>query len=511
MRAPSIGQGIALQGRDQFTERIGNLAYQAGQADLNRQLKLSLTQAKLNADEGEKALKKFELPSGTFHRLVLPEVQKTQTKYLEELKTLKLERPNDWQNGVNDLAARYEQEMAVQATRSKDLNQYDILTASQDRGNSYFTKNWEKFNRAYESATDYNDLIAKLEKEGWQPDAQLQLRPMGSVSYTPFRNMKPKETLEQNITQMITQLPFKSNETKKAYGYIQGKEVKVRPVTYEPSEFGVSAAEIARYNNVDPSQVPSIEGVVDNFLMAPDGGVESIIQYADQNNLQARFDEQGQLIPEDYTAIKGHIMNWAKNFASPGITTSMMRPQMTILEKENKAVSSATADISPGELASSSGGLKSYKLGIINHSFDKEKQSVDARPDDTFSGEFSRVEAQTLGNVQADGVVVLAVDKEGKPMIYNEKDEARNRNSINGADVFVRFKSGSDYYYKKYDNYANISSTFMKTPDQKLQQEVERLIRLSNLYDKEIALRRKTDAKGNVTTSFGELVAIPKF
>lgn len=511
MRAPSVGQAIGLQGRDQNAERLANLFYQSQQADLNRQMKLGVTKAKQGQEDEEKASKKFELPSGTFHRLVLPDVQKTQTKYLGELKKLKLERPNDWQNGVNDLASKYEQEMSVYTTRSKDLNQYDVITASQDRGNSYFTKNWDKFNRAYESATDYNDLLAKLQKEEWQPDAQLQLRPMGSVSYTPFRNMKPKETLEQNITQMITQLPFKSNETKKAYGYIQGKEVKVRPVTYEPSEFGVSAKEIADYNRVDPSQVPSIEGVVDNFLMAPDGGVESVIQYADQNNLQARFDEQGQLIPEDYKAIKGHIMNWAKNFASPGITTSMMRPQMTILEKENKAVSSATADISPGELASSSGGLKSYKLGIINHSFDKENQSVDARPNDTFSGEFNPVKAQTLGNVQADGVVVLAVDKEGKPMIYNEKDEARNRSSIDGADVFVRFKSGSEYYYKKYDNYANISNKFMKIPDQKLQEEVQRLINLSNAYDKEIALRRKKDAKGNVTTSFNELVAIPKF
>ena len=162
-------------------------------------------------------------------------------------------------------------------------------------------------------------------------------------------------------------------------------------------------------------------------------------------------------------------------------------------------------------MASSSGGLKTYKLGIINHSFDKDEQSVDARPTDTFSGEFTPVKAQTLGNVQADGVVVLAVDKDGKPIIYNEKDEARNRNSIDGADVFVRFKSGSEYYYKKYDNYANISNKFMKTPDQKLQEEVQRLINLSNAYDKEIALRRKKDAKGNVTTSFNELVAIPKF
>lgn len=503
MRAPSVGQAIGLQGRDQNAERLGNLIYQSAEAEANRDLKRGIANAKKLEDAEEKTLKKFELPSGTFHRLVLPQVQKTQNKYLEQLKTLKTERPNDWQNGVNDLASKYEQEMSVYTTRSKDLAQYDIITASQDRGNSYFTKNWEKFNRAYETATDYDDLLGKLQKEGWQPDAQLQMRPMGSVSYTPFKNMKPKETLEQNITQMITQLPFKSNETKKAYGYVQGKEVKVRPVTYEASELGVSAKEIADYNKVDPSQVPSIEGVVDNFLMAPDGGVESVIQYADQNNLQARFDEQGQLIPEDYKAIKGHIMNWAKNFASPGITTSMMRPQMIVTQGKDEQVSAATADISPGELASRSGGNKSYKLGILNYSFDKEPQSIDSRPSDTYTGEFAPVpKASTLPNVQADGVVILAVNKDGNPMMMSAAD-ADNKAAIVGADVFVRLKSGSDYYYKRYNNYSNISGQFMKKPNGQLESEVKRMIETAAKYDKLIT-ERKSKAK-----TFNDIVVTP--
>jgi hypothetical protein len=503
MRAPSVGQAIALQGRDQNAERLGNLVYQSQQADLNRQMKMALVKGKKDEEDAEKASKKFELPSGTFHRLVLPDVQKTQTKYLEELKSLKLERPNDWQNGVNDLAAKYEQEMSVYTTRSKDLNQYDVITASQDRGNSYFTKNWDKFNRAYESATDYNDLLAKLEKEGWQPDAQLQLRPMGSVSYTPFRNMKPKETLEQNITQMITQLPFKSNETKKAYGYVQGKEVKVRPVTYEPSEFGVSAAEIAKYNRVDPSQVPSIEGVVDNFLMSPDGGVESVIQYADQNNLQARYDEQGQLIPEDYKAIKGHIMNWAKNFASPGITTSMMRPQTMVMQGKDEQVSSATADISPSEIASKEQGQKSYKLGIINYSFDKEPQSIPVNPNNTFTSDFSPAPNTTLTKVQADGVVILAVDSAGKPIVL-EQDPKNNKAKVAGADVFVRLRDAEGFYYQKFDKYSNISNTFMKKPNGQLEQEVKKLLDVAAKYDVEIT-KRKKDPKA----TFEQIMATP--
>ena len=503
MAAPSVGQAIGLQGRDQNVERMASRLAQRSEAEANRNIKLGIQKAKQDQDTEEKALKKFELPSGAFHRLVLPQVQKTQTSYLNQLKKLKAERPNDWQNGIGDLASRYEQEMSVYSTRSKDLNQYDAMTSAQDKGNSYFTKNWDKFNRAYESASDYDDMLVKLEKEGWQPDAQIQMRPMGSVSYTPFRNMKPKETLEQNITQAITQLPFRSDEKKKAYGYVQGKEVKVRPVTYKPSGLGVSVEEVARYNNMNENEVPSIEAVVDNFLMGPDGGVESIVQYADQNNLQARFDQEGQLNPEDAVVIKDHIMNWAKNFASPGITTSMMRPQ-TIMQAANEVTSSATSDISPGEIASRTGASnKSYKLGIINYSFDKEPQSIDARPSDTFSGEFSPVSATTLPNVQADGIVILATDATGNP-IKLSASEADNKASVTGADVFVRLKSGSNYYYKRFNNYSNISGQFLKKPNNQLEEEVKKLLTTAGKYDVEIPKRKK-----NANATFSDIVATP--
>lgn len=500
---PSLGQAIALQGREQGAEKIGNLVFKMGQAEADRELKRAIYGGKKAQEEEEKALKKFDLPSGNFHRLVLPQVQKTQTEYLGELKKLKAERPNDWQNGINDLASRYDQQMAVFLTRSRDLQQYDVLTAAQDKGNSYFTKNWDKFNKAYESASDYDDLLNKLEKEGWQPDAQLQLRPIGSVSYTPFRNMKPKETLEQNIIQSVTQLGFKSNTKSKAYGYQQEKEVQVRPVTYKPSGYGVSAEEIGSYNKIDPNQIPSIEGVVDNFLTQPDGGMQTIVQYADQNNLQARFDDNGQLIPEDYNTIKNHIMDWAKDFASPKITSSMMRPPTTFLQKQDEAVSSATADITPGELSSTTKGDKSQKLGIMNFSFDKDPQSIDARPSDTYSGEFAPVSATTLPNVKADGVVVLAVDASGKPLVLSGS-EADNIKNIAGADVFVRLKSGTEYYYKRYNNYANISNQFLKKPNEQLQSEVQKLINLAAKYDAEIPKRKQ---KSKFT--YSDLVATP--
>jgi hypothetical protein len=502
MRQPSIGQAIGLQGRDQNAEKLGNLVYQMGQAEANRQLKKDIYGAKKAKEDEDAVAKKFDLPTGKYHRLVVGDMVKTQEKYVNELKNLKLNRPNDWQNSVSDLAMRYDRDMSILSTRSTDLDKYDIISSSQDKGGSYFTKNWNKFNEVYEKATDFNDLVNKLDQAGWQPDAQLQLRPNGSVSYTPFRNAKPKETLEKDITQRINQVDFKSSSRKKAYGYQTNEVVKIRPVTREPSEYGVSLKEISNYNpNLAVSG--SIEDVVDEFLTVPQNGFESVIQYADQNGLKARFDENGQLVPEDYKALKENIMGWAKNFASPTVSSSFMKPQ-TIFQAATDETSPVTADLTPGALAGTRQGIQSQKLGIINYSFDKEPQSIDARPSDTFTEDYEPSDVTTLKNVQANGIVVLATDAKGNPVKLT--GTASDKNNVQGADVFVRLQSPGGFYYKRLNNYANISNQFLKKPNSQLEAEVKKLIKVAAAYDVEIPKRKK-----NTKATFEQIVDTPTF
>lgn len=502
MRQPSIGQAIALQGRDQNTEKLGNLVFQMAEADANRQLKREMIGAKKQKEEEDELAKKFQLPTGKYNRLVVGDMINTQKKYLNELKSIKMQRPNDWQNSVNDLAFRYNQDMSVLATRSGDLDKYEIISASQNKGNTYTTKNAKLFNDAYETADDFDDLVKKLEKAGFQQDGQIQLRPNGTVSYTPFGNMKPKETLEQDIISRIPQVDFKSSTRSKAYGYQTNEVVKVRPVTREPSEFGVSLKEVSQYNP-NLAVAGTIEDVVDEFLTAPQNGFESVVQYADQYGLNARFDDQGQLIPEDYQAIKTHIMGWAKNFASPKVTSSFMKPQ-TIFQSTTEEVSPVTADVSPGVLAGRTTGVKGQKLAIINYSFDKDPQSIDVRPSDTFTENYEAAPASTLPNVKANGVVVLAVDAKGQPIKLD--GTANDRNNIAGADVFVRLQSADGYYYKRINNYSNISNQFLKKPNSQLESEINKLVRLAAAYDKEIINRKK-----NKNATFNDIVATPSF
>jgi len=180
-----------------------------------------------------------------------------------------------------------------------------------------------------------------------------------------------------------------------------------------------------------------------------------------------------------------------------------MRPQTMVMQGKDEQVSSATADISPSEIASKEQGQKSYKLGIINYSFDKEPQSIPVNPNNTFTSDFSPAPNTTLTKVQADGVVILAVDSAGKPIVL-EQDPKNNKAKVAGADVFVRLRDAEGFYYQKFDKYSNISNTFMKKPNGQLEQEVKKLLDVAAKYDVEIT-KRKKDPKA----TFEQIMATP--
>ena len=148
MATPDIGAATALRGNSDIVEKLGRMQFQANEADKNRQLKSGLEAAK----QQKKDLEQFEIPTGKYNRLVLPELEKTQTEYKNKLVQLKQERPNDYGNALNNLALEYKNKMNFFSTLSKDLDSYETQTASVDKGGMYFSKQQKKFNPIYESS-----------------------------------------------------------------------------------------------------------------------------------------------------------------------------------------------------------------------------------------------------------------------------------------------------------------------------------------------------------------------
>lgn len=498
MATPDIGFATALRGNTNVVEKLGRMQFQANEADKNRALKADVEGAKAQ----KKQLEQFEIPTGQFHRLVIPEIEKTQTQYVNKIKQLKQDRPNDWQNELNNLALEYKNKMSFYSTASKDLMAYDVQTANVDKGNMYFSKQWNKFNPIYETANDLTDLFSKLEKNKVYGDASLQIRPNGSISFTPIPDRKPIKTIEDEIIRSVVTIPFATKDINKKYGY-STKTIEARPVTNNPGIYGISKAEIAQVNPEAAKTASSIEDIVDDWLNnnLGNGGV---YQYADSHDLPYLLDNQNGLKEESKEVIKDHIMGWAKNYANPKVKSAFVKQPSTFDFGKDEPSNVANPVYEPGEIASTVGGIKSYKFGELNYSFDKDPQSISVNAKSAFDADFKPAKTTTLTNVKADGVVIMAVDKTGNPIKFTDVT-ADNIKNIDGTDVFVRANSGNGYYYIKYNNYSAITNQFAKKPSEALQQNLKDMIVKSAKIDAAIANKKK-----NPNIKWDDLITLPQ-
>ena len=459
---PSLGGAIALQGRNTIAEQLGKMQFQVAQREADRAAKRGIEEAKRIAEIEQK----FTIPKGQYHRLVLPEIAKTQASYLEQVKNLKAQRPNNWQNDIQNLANNYVGEMEKLETLSKDLSDYDSKTATIDRGNTYFSNEWKKYNTAFETARDLNDFKTKLAASGFDPSkaTDFVVRPNGSISYTPFANQKPLETIIAQV-QKVPTIEYKEVPRPGAFGSVTTKKVQRRPATIE------EAKEILRTNKdlfQDINEIQTIEDVVDTYLATNPYGVR---QYADQNNLNLRQNPDGSTNIEDLAAVKQDIMARVGKMTSPKVSERVaFAPRQNIFnigttkEEGGLAVGGSWA---PGEYRAVEYGKPSYAVWDYNYNFDKEPQVLNLKPENTVDSEFKPVVG---GNreVQATGLVILLTDANGNPI---DASQAQNAKKVTNTGVFVRLKSGSEFYFQKVNNYNNLSSQFLKKPSEQLNKD----------------------------------------
>jgi hypothetical protein len=497
MAGPDIGFATALRGNTDIVEKLGRMQFQANEAAKNRAAKAGVEEAK----QQKKQLEQFDIPAGVFHRLVVPEMEKAQTEVVEKLRKLKEERPNDYGNEIPNLAREYTNKMNFYTTASKDLYAYETQTSSVDKGSTYFSKQQRKFNPIFETADDLTDFYDKLEKNKIYGDASLQFRPNGSVSFTPTPDRKPIRTIEDEIIRAVPAIDFSTKDANKKYGY-KTTTTSARAVTNQPGIYGISKAEIARMNPEAAKTAASIEDVVDDWIgnSLGNGGV---FQYADEQDLPYNLNSDNTLNDDSRQIIKDHIMGWARNYANPKVKSSFVKEPNKFDFGKDEPENSANAVYEPSLISSTVGGKRSYKFGTLDFSFDKDEQSIPVTDKNAFDADFNAAKPTTLTKVKANGVVILAVDKDGAPMRYTDSD-ATNEDSLAGTDVFVRVSSGDGYFYIKYNNYGSITSQFQKKPSEQLQNQIKDMIIKSARMDKDIANKKK---KAGV--KWAELTTLP--
>jgi hypothetical protein len=482
---PSLGGAIALQGRNRIAEELGKMQFQMGQKEADRLAKKGLEDAKRIAEIEQK----FAIPKGQYHRLVLPEIQKTQAVYLDKVKDLKAQRPNNWQNEIQNLSNQYVGEMEKFETLSKDFNDYDTRTASIDKGNTYFSKEWNKFNTAYENAQTLDDFKTKLGQSGFDPTkaSDFIVRPNGSISYSPFTNQKPLETLVSQI-EKFDGVKVGSKTSRDQFGNLVTEDIKLRPLTYEEADKIKNDPALAGlYSNV--AQLPSIEATLDSII---ETNPYFAIQYADQRNLSLRRNADGTYAQEDVDVIKKDLLQKVQNMREPKTGRSVTfapRGGTTVIvgggaETELGRPTYEYAPIKSVENAKNA----AFRLGELNVTYEKELSTIQPGTGEVFDAEFKSFTPRALNKVKPDGVLILAVDKNGNP-VPSQGNVQKDREAVAGADVFIRLKAGNNaIYYQKVKNYSNLTSQYGAPKGKKdaLDQMIKEMIQKATAYDANI-------------------------
>ena len=480
---PSLGGAIALQGRNRIAEELGKMQFQMGQKEADRLAKKGLVDAKRIAEIEQK----FAIPKGQYHRLVLPEIQKTQAVYLDKVKDLKAQRPNNWQNEIQNLSNQYVGEMEKFETLSKDFNDYDTRTASIDKGNTYFSNEWKKYNTAFENAKDVNDFEKRLADSGFDASkaGDFIVRPNRSISYTPFSNQKPLETIATEVRK-VPVIEYKEATRPGAFGSVVTKKVQRRPATV------AEAQEILKNNSdlfKDVNEIETIEDVVVSYLTSNPYGA---VQYADENNLNLRRNPDGTFVTEDFMNVKNHVMDRVGKMTSPKVSERVAfapRGGTTVIvgggaETELGRPTYEYAPIKSVENAKNA----AFRLGELNVTYEKELSTIQPGTGEVFDAEFKSFTPRALNKVKPDGVLILAVDKNGNP-VPSQGNVQKDREAVAGADVFIRLKAGNNaIYYQKVKNYSNLTSQYGAPKGKKdaLDQMIKEMIQKATAYDANI-------------------------
>lgn len=461
---PSLGGAIALQGRNTIAEQLGKMQFQAAQREADRGIKRGIAEAKRIAEIEEK----FSIPKGRWNRLVLPEVIRAQKEVLEKAKTLKSERPNNWQNELQNLANDYTVNMQALETKSRELDDYETKTSAINKGNTYFSKEAIKYNKAFEEATSLGDFNQRLKNLGFDPTkaSDFIIRSDNSISFTPIPNQKPLESLVSAI-EKFDGVTADRLQKRDQFNNLVTEDIRIRPLTYKEADEIKNNPKLADLYSKVP-QLPSIEGTIDAIL---DTNPYFGIQYADERNLPLRRNPDGTIIPQDREVIKQDLLQRVANMREPKTGKSITyAPRQNVFnigttkEEGGLAVGGSWA---PGEYRAKDYGKPSYAVWDYNYNFDKEPQTINVKPQNTFDSEFDPITAGTK-EVQATGLVILLTDTNGNPIDASQADNARK---VTNTGIFVRLKSGTDYIFQKVDNYNNLSSQFLKKPSEQLNKD----------------------------------------
>lgn len=442
--ATSLGQAIALQGRNQVTEQLGKAAFQLGEADKNRKLKLQVTEGAAKqkaAKELDDATWELFKDKTGYHPLVQPKVKETLEALMNEIKKDK-ESGNPYaSNRRMELLQNARLQLGEYKTVSDNFHAFDKQIKILGKGNYFVDPTLRDFiNNYYTKSKDYLDLADKLNKNNFQFGGGLNLTDVGTIEYNP--EMKINYT--KDIVDLSKRLKTIRGEDMRSLPYDTKELKQINVIPYSRSD-----AENAMKNNptVHTTQPISVEDVVEDYM---DRNPLAVDQFVRTANLKVQKDPELQdYTPTDKESIKQEMMKIALPYTNPEVKSKMLKESKGITVNAGDQLLSPvgpTVGLQEDQIGNTAKGLlkstsvAKWQVPIDNFRWQANQNTYDAQ---------NNAVVGALGgpNMKLDEIAVFPYVKDLGRNGIKRFVSTEDYKKVLGVMPFVKFSDGSNTYY----------------------------------------------------------------
>jgi hypothetical protein len=475
MAAPSLGEAIALQGRNQGAEKLGGLVFQAAEAEKNRQLKGQIAGAKAKKEEDDLAYKLFKDKEG-YHRLVQPKVSALLKETMNKLSEDRLNGSPYASNTRDQMIQDAYIKMGEYKMMSDGFKTFDKQVGVLGKGNYFVDPSVEDFiTKYYTKSSDYEDMFNKVKKDNFQGGGGLNIADGGFVEFNPDMKINYTSDLVAR-TKALKPTVAGKDMVSLPYDKKQFEKIMVVPYKIEDAKNALSKNP-TMYNGVRPQSVE--DETISYMLQNP----KAVDQFVSTSRLNVQRDPQTGIYSDaDFDMIKDNMMEISRRFTNPEVKEKIIsKPRPGVV------VNTGEEALKP---AAPQKGKATFNYGTPGEVLD-EGSKVERRPTEedrkkditaTYFETFAQpsVPFATTGNnklfgkngnetrgsfkdLRAVGVETFPFYKrpgDMAPRILRD-DLIDNKNArLAGVKPFVHLKDGDEDYYMPLDAFStNILST----------------------------------------------------
>jgi hypothetical protein len=465
MAAPSLGEAIALQGRNQGAEKLGNLVYQAAEADKNRKLKGQLAGAKAKKEEDDLAYKLFKDKEG-YHRLVQPKVSNLLKETMNKLSEDRLNGSPYASNTRDQMIQDAYIKMGEYKMMSDGFKTFDKQVGVLGKGNYFVDPSVEDFiTKYYTKSGDYEDMFNKVKKDNFQGGGGLNIADGGFVEFNPDMKINYTNDLVAR-TKALKPTVAGKDMVSLMYDKKQYEKTMVVPYKIADSE-NAFTNNPTMYNGIRPQSVE--DETVSYMLQNP----KAMDQFVSTSRLNVQRDPQtGMYNDTDFNIVKNKMMEISKRFTNPevkekiiskpstGVVVNMaeeaLKPAAPTkgLVTSNYGTPGTTMDDGDPSLTRNPTGedqktdvkasyFSSYNIGNIKYSTTGNNKLITSMGNDTRGGhkDLEIVAVETFPFYKGPSM---------SPRIL--RDDLMGKATLAGVKPFVHLKDGDDDYYMPLEN-----------------------------------------------------------